>query len=253
MAAQLAFYINTAFSVYRFFLFIIISSTPLFGRVGALRFNRVFAQSNRDNRFRRSAPGDGEPYACGNHGRCVNLVDVKRGCNGVARAQQVFTTQKENRNVFVYPPSRHNFFALLILVTIILNFILLVAGSLIGNAMIRYLPQYYALWHILRFLVPFVLMIVLFASMYKVMPCVNLSFKQTLGGAFFSRRVCGLRFRRFFVLRQQFFSSYDIIYGSIAGIVVLFTWIFVTAYIILIGGEVNSFLAGHFSKRKREF
>ena len=102
------------------------------------------------------------------------------------------------------------------------------------------------------FLVPFVLMIVLFASMYKVMPCVNLSFKQALGGAFFTSCLW-IVFSSVFSYYVNNFSSYDIIYGSIAGIVVLFTWIFVTAYIILIGGEVNSFLAGHFSKRKREF
>ena len=169
----------------------------------------------------------------------------------VSRALNKFYDVKESRNI-LYVRFLGIIFALLILVTIILNFVLLVGGTLIGAVMIKYLPQYYALWHILRFIVPFVLMIVLFASMYKVMPCVDISFKHSLCGAFFT--ACSwIVFSSVFSYYVNNFSSYDIIYGSIAGIVVLFTWIFVTAYIILIGGEINSFLAGHFSRRKREF
>ncbi len=36
------------------------------------------------------------------------------------------------------------------------------------------------------------------------------------------------------------FARYHILYGSIAGIVILITWIYITSLVILLGGEINS-------------
>ncbi|MDY5627380.1 MAG: YihY/virulence factor BrkB family protein [Clostridia bacterium] len=250
MAAQLAFYINTAFFPFVIFLFIIISSTPILDE--SALYDLIAFLPNQTSTIvldglRQVTASKSLAIITGG----VSMWSMSNAVATVSRALNKFYDVKENRNI-LYIRLLGIIFALLILVTIILNFVLLVGGTLIGTVMIKYLPQYYALWHILRFIVPFVLMIVLFASMYKVMPCVDISFKHSLCGAFFT--ACSwIVFSSVFSYYVNNFSSYDIIYGSIAGIVVLFTWIFVTAYIILIGGEINSFLAGHFSRRKREF
>jgi len=38
------------------------------------------------------------------------------------------------------------------------------------------------------------------------------------------------------------FGSYDVTYGSLAGVVVLLTWIYISAFIFVIGGEINAII-----------
>ena len=80
MAAQLAFYINTAFFPFVIFLFIIISSTPILDE-SALYDLIAFLP----NRAGRVAPGYSEQISCDYYGRCVYVVNVKRCGYGVAR------------------------------------------------------------------------------------------------------------------------------------------------------------------------
>lgn len=38
------------------------------------------------------------------------------------------------------------------------------------------------------------------------------------------------------------FSSYNVAYGSIGGVIVLLTWLYISGFILLIGGEVNAII-----------
>jgi len=40
----------------------------------------------------------------------------------------------------------------------------------------------------------------------------------------------------------RYFGSYDVTYGSIAGVVVLLTWLYISGFIFVIGGEINAIL-----------
>ncbi|MBE7038691.1 MAG: YihY/virulence factor BrkB family protein [Ruminococcaceae bacterium] len=247
MAAQLAFYINVAFFPFIVFMFIIISTTPLLGEENLYDLISILPNQTANlvyDVLHHVSTSKSIAIASG----VVSLWSMSNAIVTITKALNKFYDVEENRN-FIKTRLIGIFFAILILVTILLNFVLILAGSLIGSFLIKFWPRYYVLWNVLRILVPFALMSVLFAFIYKTLPNINLSFKKSFLGAIFSS-VMWTIFSAVFSYYVNNFAKYDIIYGSIAGVVVLITWVFISSYIILIGGEINAFKAGYFHKKE---
>lgn len=247
MAAQLAFYINVSFFPFVVFIFIIISLTPLLSEQSLYDLISVFPNQTANivyDVLHHVSTSKSIAIASG----VVSFWSMSNAITTISRALNKFYDAHEDRN-FIVIRLIGIFFAVLILLTIILNFVLIIAGSFIGSFLIKFWPRYYVLWHVLRIAVPFVLMIILFAFIYKTLPNRKLSFKSTIWGAVFTS-VLWILFSSVFSYYVNNFAKYDIIYGSIGGIVILFTWIVVSSYIILMGGEINAFIAGYFHKKE---
>lgn len=247
MAAQLAFYINVAFFPFVVFMFIIISTTPLLSEENL--YDLISILPNQTSMLvydvlHHVSTSKSIAIVSGT----LSLWSMSNAIVTITKALNKFYDVDEDRN-FIKTRLIGIFFAILILVTILLNFILILAGSLIGSFLIKFWPRYFVLWNVLRIMVPFSLMIVLFAFIYKTLPNINLSFKKSVWGAVFTS-VLWTSFSAIFSYYANNFAKYDIIYGSIAGIIILFTWIFVSSYIILMGGELNAFIKGHFHKKE---
>ncbi len=247
LAAQLAFYINTSFFPFVVFIFIIVSSTPLVSEQNLYDLISVLPNQTAN-----------VVYDVLHHVSTSRNIAIISGVISLWSMSNAIVTMSVALNKFFDVSEDRGFFSMrflsilfsvIILVTILLNSILIVAGSLIGTFLIKFWPRYYVLWNILRISIPFLLMIFLFSFMYKTLPNYNFKLKQVIPGAIFTSVMWTL-FSSAFSYYVNNFAKYDIIYGSIAGIVVLFTWIFVTSYIILIGGEINAFIAGHFHKKE---
>ena len=58
-----------------------------------------------------------------------------------------------------------------------------------------------------------------------------------------------LIFSRLFNFYVNNFSNYDVIYGSLGGVIVLITWLYLSSWTILAGSEVNARLL--YKKRNR--
>ena len=52
-----------------------------------------------------------------------------------------------------------------------------------------------------------------------------------------------------FTLYAEHFGNYNATYGSIGGVVVLMTWLYLTGLIFLIGGKLNALIANASEKR----
>lgn len=92
-----------------------------------------------------------------------------------------------------------------------------------------------------RYIILGISLIFIFAFIYKYTPSRKIKWLSVLPGALFSTIswfISSLAFS-FYVNN---FSNYSKLYGSIAAIFMLLTWLFISSEIILIGGEINAAL-----------
>lgn len=127
---------------------------------------------------------------------------------------------------------------------IIISLALLVFGDIIGNLLISYLPYddvVGKLWNLLRYIMVLIIMICIFAGIYRYTPSKRISWREVFPGAIVSTIgwiIVSLAFS-FYVNN---FSNYSRLYGSLGAVFVLMTWLYITSIIFILGGEINSVL-----------
>ncbi|MCY4655017.1 MAG: YihY/virulence factor BrkB family protein, partial [Dehalococcoidia bacterium] len=87
--------------------------------------------------------------------------------------------------------------------------------------------------------VSFVLMLVIFLMMYKVIPNTKTYWRYVWPGAL----VAAILFetsKNLFILYLESFASYQNVYGSVAPVIVLLFWAYVSSFIVLMGAELCS-------------
>lgn len=143
-------------------------------------------------------------------------------------------------------------FTLSILVVIFSSTILLVFGKIIGYFifnLIRLDSIFIYIWNVLRYIVGILTIIIIMINLYKYTPNKSLKIKDVIPGSIISTLVW-LSISFFYSYYVNNFSSYEFIYGSIGGIIVLITWLYLSSWSILIGLEVNAQL--YFKRLERK-
>ena len=95
------------------------------------------------------------------------------------------------------------------------------------------------IWNLCRYIVGIVTVIIILMSLYKFTPNKKLKFREVIPGSIVST-FCWLVVSFFYSFYSNNFSRYDIIYGSLGGIIVLMTWVYLSSWTILIGCEINA-------------
>lgn len=136
--------------------------------------------------------------------------------------------------------------ALLILITLV--FLTLVFGKTLGNMLFTFFgieKFFLILWRYLRIIIPLLYMIFTFALLYKYSPCVknrkSIKLRETLPGAIFTT-LGWMIISILFSYYVDNFGRYAITYGSLVGVILLLIWLFISSFIIILGGEVNAIL-----------
>lgn len=127
---------------------------------------------------------------------------------------------------------------------IISTLVMLVFGGLIGQFLNKYLPFAYVvdfIWNILRYAIVIIMMILIFAMIYKLTPAKRIKFKNVLPGAIVST-IGWLIVSLGFSFYVNNFSHYSRFYGSIWTVFVLMIWLFITSIVFIFGVELNSIL-----------
>ncbi|UXR31279.1 YihY/virulence factor BrkB family protein [Staphylococcus simulans] len=122
--------------------------------------------------------------------------------------------------------------------------ILPVFGQQIGHLLFGPLgldSQVKWVFSILRFLLPFIVIFLLFSTLYALAPNIKIKFKSVLPGALFASIVWILGTAAFGFYVSNF-SNYSKTYGSIGGIIVLMLWLYITGFIIIVGAEINAII-----------
>ncbi|HWP46720.1 MAG TPA: YihY/virulence factor BrkB family protein [Candidatus Limnocylindrales bacterium] len=123
--------------------------------------------------------------------------------------------------------------------------ILLIFGPQIGSWMVSSIGLgsiFEVTWTILRWPVIFMFLILAMAMIYYFAPDVEQEWKWITPGSVFA--VIGWLITSLgFSYYVSHFGSYNKTYGSIGAVIVLLTWMYLTGFFILVGGEINAILA----------
>jgi membrane protein len=127
-------------------------------------------------------------------------------------------------------------------VFLIASIILLMFGPQIGGYLAKLVglgPAFEIAWNILRWPVILVLVITAMAVIYYFAPDVEQDWKWITPGSIFAVITWTLASLGFSYYVNHF-GSYDKTYGSIGAIIVLLTWMYLSGFFILVGGEINA-------------
>lgn len=133
---------------------------------------------------------------------------------------------------------------------IILTMVLLVFGDVIKNFVITYIPVsnfITMLWDLMRYIILVFMMVVTFVIIYKYTPAKKVSWIEAFPGAFLTS-LGWLVFSSCFAFYVNTFSNYSRLYGSLGAIFILMTWLYLSSFIILLGGEVNAMISEKMNK-----
>ena len=133
-------------------------------------------------------------------------------------------------------------FVIILLVLIFISMIFLVFGENLGSFLFNLigLDQYFMyIWNLCRYIIGIVTVIIILMNLYRFTPNKKLTFKEVMPGAVVST-FCWIIASFCYSFYSSNFARYDIIYGSLGGIIVLMTWVYLSSWTILIGCEINA-------------
>lgn len=133
-------------------------------------------------------------------------------------------------------------FTLGLTIIIVLTLAMLVFGELIGEYILSIFPfeiDISTIWNLSRYLIVIFMMILIFACMYRYTPARKIAWKEVYPGAIISTLgwiIASLGFSYYI----NNIANYSRLYGSVGGVFVLMTWLYITSMILIIGAEFNS-------------
>lgn len=124
---------------------------------------------------------------------------------------------------------------------ILLALVMLVFGGVIADYMRKMLPVYYVIvvvWNAFRYAFVFIVMIFIFAAIYRIAPAKKLTWNEVIPGAVFST-IGWILISFGFSFYINRFTNYSRFYGSLGAVFILMTWLFLVSMIFILGVEIN--------------
>lgn len=176
-------------------------------------------------------------------GILLTLWSASNGMNALMNAFNVAYNVEDNRNI-VLVRTYSVIFTLILTLSIALTFTLIVFGGQIGNLMFGVIgldSEFTTVWNLIRGILPFFLVFIVFLVMYTFAPNVKNKMKSTLAGTAFTT-IAFLITSWGFSIYVTNFGNYNATYGSLAGVIILMFWLFLTGVIIIVGAQINSII-----------
>ncbi|MBM7650659.1 YihY/virulence factor BrkB family protein [Neobacillus cucumis] len=176
------------------------------------------------------------------------IWSASNGINAIVRAFNKAYNVKESRS-FIVARGMAILLTFGMIFVFLLAIILPVFGREIGLFLfskLGYTSQFIKVWDTLSWLVSAIILFLIFTGLYWIAPNVKLRCRSAFPGALFATlgwiiSSIGLSFY------VNNISNYSLTYGGIGAIIVLMIWLYLSAFIIILGGEVNAF----YSEKKR--
>jgi membrane protein len=132
----------------------------------------------------------------------------------------------------------------LMIFTILVSLILPVLGEAIRRLIVLFIEipsTFFFVWGFVRWALSFCVMVATLTCIYWLAPNKPLKIKAVAIGALFAALGWQLASLAFSYYLNNF-AQYSATYGSLGTMIALMVWLYLTALVIILGGELNSFL-----------
>ncbi|WEG12292.1 YihY/virulence factor BrkB family protein [Pullulanibacillus sp. KACC 23026] len=132
-------------------------------------------------------------------------------------------------------------FTIGLLAVIFVALFLSVFGPMVGHFLFDSLGislKFLHFWTLFHYIVTFMMIFIVFCSLYFVSPSKALSPKEVWIGAVIAA-LCWQVTSFLFSLYVDKFFHYSSTYGTLASVIVIMTWFYITGFILILGGEIN--------------
>lgn len=183
------------------------------------------------------------------------LWTASNGIKAVIRSLNKAYECTENRS-FIKQRGISILFTLALIVMIIVVFVALIFGEVIGRFVFDLfnLGSFFkTIWSYLRFIIPLIFLILTFTLLYKFSPNIkksrNITLKKAFPGAMLGS-LAWLGLSTLFSFYVSNFGNYSVAYGSLGGVIIMLVWLYISSIVIILGGEINATLE---SLKERNF
>ena len=242
MSAQISYYLILAFFPFLFFLINLLSFTPLPNRLLLANFYAILPQDTamlvKTMLTETVQAKSGTLLVLS---MLTSLWAASRGMSAIIRGLNHSYGVKESRHFI-----RLNLVALLstigLTVMVMLSFIMIVLGRIIGSTVFGYLGAkslFYSIWSFVRYGITIGLLLITFYLIYRYLPNRKMNGNRILTGAIFTT-FGWIGASLLFSFYVNNFGSYATVYGSLGGLFALIFWLYLSTLIFLLGGALNA-------------
>ncbi|HZJ57926.1 MAG TPA: YihY/virulence factor BrkB family protein [Clostridia bacterium] len=244
LGAQMAYYLVLSFFPFLIFLISLIGYSPISSRqvleglLGILPEEAYILVRDTIVEIRGTRSG-GLVSVSG----VLSLWFASNGIGSIITGLNKAYDEREKRS-FIKVKLISVFFTLLLSVAIVFSFALLVFGGVIKRRLIDCIslgPFHRGLWDVGRYVFISSVILLIFIILYRYTPSRRMGWREVVPGAIFST-AGWLGTSTGFAYYVDNFGHYSTFYGGIGGVVILLIWLYFSAVIILIGGELNAAL-----------
>jgi membrane protein len=171
------------------------------------------------------------------------LWSASNGLNAIVRSFNVAYEVEENRS-FLIVRLTSILLTVAMVITILIALLLPVFGREIGLVVSDFIgasSTFLTAWDALRYFISITILLIIFTALYFFAPNKRLHLTYVIPGAVIAT-VGWIVVSTLFSYYVSSFSNYSATYGSIGGIIVLMTWLYLSGMMILIGGEINALI-----------
>lgn len=176
-------------------------------------------------------------------GLILALWSASNGMTALMNSFNVAYDVEDSRN-FIVSKLLSVLFTLVLAIVFPLAMVLPAFGEQIGSLLFGPLglgDEVHWLFDLLRIILPLIIVFVAFMLLYTLAPNVKIKMLSVIPGSIFATIVF-LVGSYLFGIYVTNFSNYSKTYGSIAGIIILMFWLYITGFIIIIGAEINAII-----------
>lgn len=174
-------------------------------------------------------------------GLILALWSASNGMTALMNSFNVAYDVEDSRN-FIVSKLLSVLFTLAMIIVMPVALVLPTFGQQIGDLLFGPLglgEQVKWVFDTIRFVLPVIVVLIAFMVLYTLAPNVKIKLMSVIPGAIFAT-VVFLAGSYLFGIYISNFSNYSRTYGSIAGIIILMLWLYITGFIIIIGAEINA-------------